>query len=69
MVNSLSPFGSTLPLSRRLGSHRKRFDVLDDGGEMALVSDSTQAAQTHPFEAVMGFEMGKAHLDLSTFVA
>lgn len=61
--------GLTPPLSCRLGSHRQGFEILDDGGEVEFVLGSAQAAQTHAFEAVMGFEMGKAHFDLFAFVA
>ena len=36
---------------------------------MELVTGARQAAQPHPLEAVMGFQVGKAHLDLLAFIA
>ena len=35
---------------------------------MELITGAGQASQSHALEAVMGFEMGKSHLDLLAVV-
>jgi len=46
----------------------QRFEVLHDGGEMELVACTGDAAQAHSLEAMMGFQMCKAHLNLFALV-
>ena len=40
-----------------------RLKVLDDSCEMELVAGTREASQPHALEAVMGFQVRKAHLD------
>lgn len=42
----------------------KHLEFLYEGGEVELVPCAEEASQTHTLEAVMGFQMRKAHLDL-----
>ena len=43
--------------------------VLDDGGEVEFVARAGEAPQAHALEAMVGLEVGKAHLDLLALVA
>lgn len=43
--------------------------VLGDRGEVELVAGTGEASQPQAIEAVMGFQMRKAHFDLSPLVA
>jgi hypothetical protein len=47
----------------------ERLQVLGDGGEVELIARAGEAAQPEAIEAVMGFQMGKAHLDLAPLMA
>ncbi len=47
----------------------ERLQVLGDGGEVELVACTGEASQPQAIEAVVGFQMGKAHLDFPAFVA
>jgi hypothetical protein len=42
---------------------RHGFKVLHGGSEMELVAGTGEASQPHALEAVMGFQVRKAHLD------
>ena len=61
----LTPHNS--PTSRLWGwadeAQGQRLEVLHDGGEVELVAGAGQAAQAHALEAMMGFQVCKAHLD------
>ena len=46
----------------------QRFEVLHDGGEMEFVACTGEPPQPHSFEAVMGLQMCKAHLNLFALV-
>ena len=46
----------------------QRFEVLYDGGEMEFVACTGEPPQPHSFEAVMGLQMCKAHLNLFALV-
>jgi hypothetical protein len=43
--------------------------VLGDGGEVELVACASEATQPQAIEAVMGFQMSKAHFDLAPLMA
>ena len=47
----------------------KGFEVLHDGGEMELVARTREAPEAHPLEAVMGFQVRKAHLNLLALIS
>ena len=44
----------------------ERFEVLHDGGEMALVSCTGEASQAKSFKAVVRFDVRELHLDFFT---
>ena len=46
----------------------QRFEVLHDGGEMELIARTGEPAQSQSLEAVMGFQVCKAHLDLFSLI-
>src|SRR5580692_5974496 len=48
---------------------RHGLEVLHDGGEMELVACAGETSQPHALEAVMSFQVGKAHLDPFPFLA
>ena len=51
------------------GSECERFEVLHDGGKMELVARAREPPEPHPLEAVVGFQVGEAHLDTLSFVS
>ena len=58
------------PVGRRSeGVERHSLEVLYDGGEMELITRAGKSAQSHALEAMMIFEVSKAHLDALAFVA
>src|SRR5262249_58453626 len=48
---------------------RKCFEVLHDCSEVELVAGAGETPQPHPFEAMVGLEVSKPHLDLLALVA
>ena len=60
-----------LPLLRHSSRSpgRECLQVLGDGGEVEFVACAGQPSQPQAIEAVVGFQMGKAHLDLAALVA
>ena len=46
-----------------------RLEVLHDGREVELVARAGEAAQTHALEAMVGLQVGKAHLDFLALIA
>ena len=48
---------------------REGLEVLHGGNEMALVSRAREPPQAHAFEAMMGLEVRKAHLNLLALIA
>ena len=48
---------------------REGLEVLRGGDEMAFVSCTGDASQTHTLEAMVGLEMRKAHLNLLALIA
>ena len=44
-------------------------EILDDGREVELVACARETSQPHSLEAVMGFQVRKAHLDLFALIA
>ena len=48
---------------------REGLEVLRGGDEMAFVSCTGDAPQAHALEAMVGLEVGKAHLDLLALIA
>ena len=42
---------------------------MDDGGEVELVACARETPQAHAVEAVVGLEVGKAHLDFLALIA
>ena len=51
------------------GSECERFEVLHDGGTMELVARAREPPEPHPLEAVVGFQVGEAHLDTFSFIS
>ena len=47
----------------------QRLEILDDSGEMEFVARTTESSEAHALEAVLGLEVGKAHLDSFSFIA
>ena len=47
----------------------ERLQVLHDGCEMELVARASETPQAHAFEAMMGFQMRKPHLDPLPLIA
>ena len=43
--------------------------ILHDSGEVEFVARAREAAQAHALEAMVGLQVGKAHLDLLALVA
>ena len=49
-------------------SKRERLEVLDDGGKMELVARAGKPPKPHAFEAMVDFQVRKAHLDALALV-
>ena len=50
-------------------SKRERLEVLDDGGEMELVTRTRKPPKPHALEAMVGLQMREPHLDALSLVS
>jgi hypothetical protein len=71
-VSVHAPVTISMRLLLRRSSHHpagERLEVLGDSGKMELIACTCEASQAQAIEAVVGFQMSKAHLDLPPRVA